>query len=262
MRDLLNPRSLFAYDTGIVSEKLPLGTLQLRGFDGRVAVVTGGAGGIGERLCRRLCEQGARVASLDLHESTSRDVLSLSVDVADADALNDAFATVERELGTPQLLALNAGVFIVEPFETVSRSHWDQTIAVNLTGPFLAAQRALRGMCAAGYGRIVAIGSSAGISGGANSCAAYAASKAGVMCLMKSIANEYAREGITANSVAPALIDTAMMDSQPPGMKERVPVGRLGRPEDVADLVIYLLSEHAGYITGAVIDVNGGFLVH
>lgn len=245
---------------GIVCESEAV--LQLDGFDGRVAVVTGGARGIGEQICRRLSEQGARVASLDLQQDASTAALALSVDVSDAAGLDAAFATVERELGVPQLLVLNAGVFIVEPFKSVSRAHWDQTLAVNLTAAFLCAQRVLSGMCTSGYGRIVAIGSSAGISGGANSCAAYAASKAGVMCLMKSIANEYARDGITANAVAPTLIDTPMMASQPSGMEERVPVGRLGRPEEVADLVTYLLSEHAGYITGAVIDINGGFLVH
>jgi 3-oxoacyl-[acyl-carrier protein] reductase len=113
-----------------------------------------------------------------------------------------------------------------------------------------------------GYGRVVAIGSSAGITGGSSNCAAYAASKAGLMCLAKSIANEYAGTGVTANAVAPALIDTAMMAEQPPDMASRVPVGRLGTPQDVADVVAFLCSAHADYITGAVVDVNGGFLVH
>jgi NAD(P)-dependent dehydrogenase (short-subunit alcohol dehydrogenase family) len=108
---------------------------------------------------------------------------------------------------------------------------------------------------------VLAIGSSAGVNGGANSCAAYAASKAGIMCLAKSIANEYAGTGVVANALAPALIDTPMMGEQPPGMAERVPVGRLGTPDDVADLATYACSAHAGYITGEVIDVNGGFLV-
>ena len=111
-----------------------------------------------------------------------------------------------------------------------------------------------------GYGRIVTIGSSAGKAGGARSVAAYAASKAGLMTMTKSIANEYAAHGITANSLAPALIDTEMIS----GMKDlvsRIPVGRFGTPEEVGALVCFLASAHAGYITGEVTDINGGFLV-
>jgi NAD(P)-dependent dehydrogenase (short-subunit alcohol dehydrogenase family) len=110
------------------------------------------------------------------------------------------------------------------------------------------------------YGRVVAIGSSAGVTGGTNSGAAYGASKAGVMTLAKSIASEYAGAGVTSNALAPALIDTDMIKDMQ-HMVERVPVGRLGRPEDVADLVAFLCSAHAGFITGEVIDVNGGFLI-
>jgi NAD(P)-dependent dehydrogenase (short-subunit alcohol dehydrogenase family) len=235
--------------------------LQLGGFDEAVAIVTGGARGIGACICANLVGHGARVASLDLLEPESPEVLGIRADVSDPKAVDEAFSTIERELGKAGLLVLGAGVFIVEPFAKVTLDHWQRTLAVNLTAPFVCAQRALPAMRSTGYGRIVAIGSSAGITGGASSCAAYAASKAGVMCLVKSIANEYAAHGITANAVAPALIDTAMMAEQPEGMEQRVPVGRLGRPEEVADLVTYLLSAHAGFITGEVIDINGGFLV-
>jgi 3-oxoacyl-[acyl-carrier protein] reductase len=110
------------------------------------------------------------------------------------------------------------------------------------------------------YGRIVAIGSSAGKSGGARSVAAYAASKAGIMAMAKSIANEFARDGITANALAPSLIDTPMIANQRE-LVDRIPVGRFGRPEEVAALVCFLASEDAGYITGEVTDINGGFLI-
>ncbi|MDP9224444.1 MAG: SDR family oxidoreductase, partial [Actinomycetota bacterium] len=105
-----------------------------------------------------------------------------------------------------------------------------------------------------------AVGSSAGKTGGAKAVAAYAASKAGIMALAKSLASEYAREGIRANAVAPALIDTPMIAAMP-DMRDQVPIGRLGTPADVADVVAFLLSDHADYITGEVIDVNGGFLI-
>jgi NAD(P)-dependent dehydrogenase (short-subunit alcohol dehydrogenase family) len=235
--------------------------MRLEGYDGRVALVTGAARGIGRRISERFAEQGARVAALDLAAPELPGVLGIPADVTDPAAIDAAFARVEAELGTVDVLVLNAGIFIVEPLKSTTLDQWERTLAVNLTGPFLCAQRALPGMKASGYGRVLAIGSSAGINGGASSCAAYAASKAGVMCLAKSIANEYAGTGITSNALAPALIDTPMMSEQPPGMAERVPVGRLGTPDDVADLVTYVCSGHAGYLTGEVIDVNGGFLI-
>ena len=110
------------------------------------------------------------------------------------------------------------------------------------------------------YGRIVAIGSSAGTTGGTKAVAAYAASKAGIVAMAKSIANEYAREGITANGLAPALIDTPMI-ANARDLVDKIPVGRFGKPEEVAALVAFLASEHAAYITGEVIDINGGFLI-
>ena len=112
----------------------------------------------------------------------------------------------------------------------------------------------------AGWGRVIALGSSAGKTGGSKAMAAYAASKAGIMALAKSIASEYASSGITSNALAPSLIDTPMV-ANVADLVSRVPVGRLGQPQDVADLVVFLASEHAGYITGEVVDINGGFLI-
>jgi NAD(P)-dependent dehydrogenase (short-subunit alcohol dehydrogenase family) len=159
-----------------------------------------------------------------------------------------------------QVLVLNAGIFVIEEFERTEPASWQRTLDVNLTGAFLCARRALPGMRDAGWGRVVAIGSSAGKTGGSKAMAAYAASKAGIMALAKSIASEYAAHGVTSNALAPSLIDTPML-SGIADLASRIPVGRLGTPQDVADLVTFLASDHAGYITGEVVDVNGGFLI-
>jgi len=234
--------------------------LRLDGIDGRVALVTGAGRGIGRRISEVLRDQGARVAAGDLEPPATPGVLGVAMDVTDDDAVEAAFGRVESELGPVELLVMNAGVFVIEPLEETSAESWRRSVDVNLTGAFLCARRALPGMRERGYGRLVAIGSSAGKTGGAKSVAAYAASKAGVMALSKSIASEYAGAGITSNALAPALIDTEMIASMP-DMREAVPVGRLGTPDDVAGIVAFLCSEHAGYVTGEVVDVNGGFLI-
>jgi len=237
--------------------------LHLEGVADRVAVVTGAKQGIGRRIAEVLAAQGARVAGLDLEAPRYDEALGIAgiaCDVTDAGSVDAAFGDVERRLGPAHILVANAGVYIIEPFEEIAISSWRRTIEVNLTGVFLCAQRALPGMRRMGYGRFVAIGSSAGKTGGARNCGAYAASKAGAMTLAKSIASEYAAHGVTANALAPALIDTAMI-AETRNMVERVPVGRLGTPDDVAALVAFLCSAHAGYITGEVVDVNGGFLI-
>jgi NAD(P)-dependent dehydrogenase (short-subunit alcohol dehydrogenase family) len=234
--------------------------LHVDGLDGRVAVVTGAGRGIGRRIGELLASQGARVAGLDLTAPEGPGMLGIACDVSDPQSVDDAFSAVEHELGSVEILVLNAGIYIIEPFAETTLDTWKRSLDVNLIGAFLCAQRALPAMRQAGYGRIVAIGSSAGKTGGATSCAAYAASKAGVMALAKSIASEYARYGITSNALAPALIDTPMI-AETRDMVSRIPVGRLGTPNDVAAVVAFLCSSHAGYITGEVVDVNGGFLI-
>jgi NAD(P)-dependent dehydrogenase (short-subunit alcohol dehydrogenase family) len=234
--------------------------IHVDGLSDRVAVVTGAGRGIGRAIAETLAANGARTAALDLAAPDHPGMLGVACDVSDEGAVDEAFAQVEEQLGRISILVLNAGIFPIVPFEETTLEIWERCLAVNLTGAFLCARRALPGMREQRYGRIVAIGSSAGKAGGARSVAAYAASKGGIMTLAKSIANEYAQYGITSNALAPTLIETDMIE----GMRElvsRIPVGRFGKPEEVAALVAFLASEHAGYITGEVTDINGGFLV-
>ena len=234
--------------------------IRVDGLEGKTALVTGAGGGIGGAVVETLRAQGARVVAADLEAPSLACDLAVAMDVRDEAAVDAAFAEVERALGTVQVLVLNAGIFVIEEFEATTPASWQRTIDVNLTGAFVCARRAMPGMREAGWGRVVAIGSSAGKTGGSKAMAAYAASKAGIMALAKSIASEYASAGVTANALAPSLIDTAML-SGIADLASRIPVGRLGRPQDVADLVAFLASDHAGYITGEVVDVNGGFLI-
>ena len=234
--------------------------MELQGFRDRVALVTGAGRGIGRCIAETFAALGAGTAAGDLEAPQDLDALGLELDVSDEASVEQAFARVEGALGNVDLLVLNAGVYSTQPLVETSYRDWRRTIEVNLDGAFLCARRAIPAMRSRGYGRIVAVGSSAGITGGAVPCAAYAASKAGLMTLAKSIASEFAPHGITCNAVAPALIDTQMIGGIA-DLVDRIPVGRLGRPEDVAGLVAFLCSAHAGYITGEVVDVNGGFLI-
>lgn len=234
--------------------------MQLDGFDGRTAFVTGGARGIGRTIAETLRDLGARVAVGDLSAPDIPGCMGFELDVTDEASVASAVGGIEAAAGPVDILVINAGIFVIEPFEEASVQSWQRTLDVNLTGGFLVSRAVLPGMRERGYGRIVSIGSSAGVTGGTKSVAAYAASKAGLMTLTKSIANEYASHGITANALAPTLIDTDMIADMRQ-LQDRIPVGRFGRPGEVADLVAYLASAHAGFITGAVVDINGGYLV-
>jgi NAD(P)-dependent dehydrogenase (short-subunit alcohol dehydrogenase family) len=239
-------------------------SLKLDGFEDRVAFVTGGAQGIGRRIAETFRDLGARSVAGDLRAPDVEGVLGVEIDVTQEASVDAAFTRIEQELGPVSLLVLNAGILHKAPLEELALADWQRVVDVNLTGPFLCARRAMGRMRESGYGRVVIVGSSAGINGAGAApppLAAYAASKAGAMTLAKSIAGEYAPFGITANALAPTLIDTGMLSTLSADFRSVIPVGRYGTPADVADLAAFLCSAHAGYITGEVVDINGGYLM-
>jgi 2-hydroxycyclohexanecarboxyl-CoA dehydrogenase len=245
----------------------------------RVAAVTGGASGIGRGVARRLVADGHHVAVLDRDgagaEAAAAElaaeggkVVAVEVDVADRDAVDAAFARIRAELGPVGILVTSAGIESFQPLTAITAESWDRLIAVNLTGTFACVQAAVPDMVAAGWGRIVTISSSSAQSG-APSMAHYAASKGGVISLTKALAVELARQGVTANTISPSLVDTPMArqaeaDGDFPGVDAiapMVPLGRAGTPDDIAAACSWLCSDGGSYVTGQVLGVNGGMYI-
>ena len=244
---------------------------------GRVAVVTGGASGIGLAIVRRLAAGGASVALLDLNAAAAdraaaelrgegSRVIGLGADVADRAAVEKALDAVRGELGPVEIMVTSAGLSLNAPFLEITVEDWERVMAVNLTGTFHCLQLAVPDMIAGGWGRIVTISSSSAQSGAAR-MAHYVASKGGVIGLTKALAVEYAANGITVNTIPPGFIDTPMVrraearGDLPPidAVIARTPVRRAGTPEDVAAACAFLCSDDAGYVTGQAIGVNGGW---
>jgi 2-hydroxycyclohexanecarboxyl-CoA dehydrogenase len=242
----------------------------------RVAVVTGAASGMGLAIAQQLAARGDRVALLDVQddavEQAAADLraggaqaLGCTVDVADRASVDAALAEVRAELGPVEIMVTSAGIAPFETFTDITLESWNRTVEVNLTGTFHCLQSAIPDMVAGGWGRIVTISSSSAQQG-APRMAHYAATKGGVISLTRALAREYGRFGITANTVPPSSVDTPMTRlSQSAGdlpstefLANRIPVGRMGRVEDVAAACVFLCSEEAGYITGQVLGVNGG----
>lgn len=245
-----------------------------------VALVTGGAGGIGAAICRRLAEAGCKVAVADLGRERAQAVadalpggghMALAIDVASEDSVIGVFDQVTEVLGRPNVLVAGAGILQFKsngerPLVTeTSLEDWNRTITINQTGCFLTCREFARRLpVEKAYGRIVTISSVAAQLGGYRSHGAYIASKAAVMGLTKALARELAATGTTVNSVAPGLIDAPMLrlsldPADDAKAASNIPLGRLGLPDDVADAVAYLVSSGASYQTGTVIDVNGGY---
>lgn len=242
----------------------------------RVAVVTGGASGMGEATCHELGRRGHQVAVLDVNadaaqrvtddlRSTGITAFAVGADITDRAAVEEAFGKVRSELGPVGILVTSAGMFGYASFADITEQSWAQMIEVNLSGTFRCCQVALPDMVEAGWGRIVMISSSSA-QRGTPFAAHYAASKGALLTLTKSLAREYAAYGITVNNIPPSGIETPMQhQSQAAGylpsnetIAANIPLGRLGTGADIAAAVGFLCSEEAGFITGQTLGVNGG----
>lgn len=235
-------------------------------FSGRVALVTGGASGIGDAAARRLVAEGAAVASLDLEPHASEGILALGGDVSRSSDVDAAVDRVERELGPLDVLVCSAGVpgASLGTLE-VTDEEWRRVLAVNADGVFFCNRAAAARMVPRRYGRIVNVASIAGKEGNPMA-AAYSASKAAVIALTKAVGKDLARTGVVVNCVAPAVIETPILDGISQEhigyMVERIPMGRMGTPDEVAALISWLASEECSFSTGATYDVSGGRAVY
>ncbi len=246
-------------------------------LEGRTAIVTGGGQGIGGAVAKTLAGRGARVVVNDLNgEAAERKADELRAAGAEAVAVQgsvinaaDVRRMVEeaiKQFGAVHILVNNAGILHPTPVADISEDEWDQVIAVNMKGTFLCCQAVLASMRAGGWGRIVNLSSTAGKNISTVGGAHYTAAKAGILGFTRHLAKEVAADGITVNAVCPGLIDTEMVrstisDERLAAYIESFPIRRLGRPEEVAELIAFLASDRAAYITGASLDINGGDLM-
>ena len=242
-------------------------------WEDQVAFVTGASQGIGEACARVLAEAGAKVVlasrnlerlerlAAELNQARADSALALAMDVTSEEQIQEAFRKALDHFGKIDILVNNAGVTRDGLVLRMKRRDWDEVLATNLTAAHLCIQQVLPGMARRRHGRIINITSVVALTGNAGQ-ANYAASKAGIIGLTRSVAQEYASRNITVNAVAPGFIETAMTESITPEAREklasRIPLGRLGQAIDVAHAVKFLVSEEAGYITGHVLHVNGG----
>jgi 3-oxoacyl-[acyl-carrier protein] reductase len=241
-------------------------------LDGRTALVTGASMGIGAAISRALARQGARVVlaarSRDrlvaLEEeirSTGGEATSLVLDVADSENIAATVGSLGAPFDEVDILVNNAGITDDTLLLRMSLEQWERVLRTNLTGAFALTKAVTRGMMRRRWGRVVSIASVVGLMGNAGQ-ANYAASKAGLIGFSKSLARELGSRGITANVVAPGYVETAMTADLGAAVREKlfagIALGRLGRPEDIAAATVYLASEEAGYVTGAVLNVSGG----
>ena len=234
-------------------------------FGGRVALVTGGASGIGAAAAERLRDGGARVAVFDLQQADG-DVLSIEGDVTRSADIDAAVGRVVDELGSLDVLVNAAGIAGKSlRTDEVTDEEWERVFAVNAHGTFYFCRAAARVMVERGYGRIVNLASIAGKEGNPMA-AAYSGSKAAVIGFTKSLGKDLAGTGVLVNSIAPAVIDTPMVGTMSQEhidyMVARIPIGRLGRTDEVAALICWLASEEMSFSTGACFDISGGRAVY
>ncbi len=242
----------------------------------KVAIVTGAANGIGRSISQLFAEEGVRVALVDLDQSAldaevhrlqneRTPVVGIVADVSDETDVRNAVALTLKEFGKIDILVNCAGICKMIPLLQIEVADWDRTMAVNLRGVFLFSREVFRHMQAQRSGKIINIASAAGKIGGIAAGAHYSASKAGVMCLTKSLALEAAPYKINVNAVCPGPTKTEMTDAWGEEENEtfaaKIPFKEYGKPEDVAQAVLFLASDRARYITGEILDVNGGLIM-
>ena len=242
-------------------------------FQGKVALVTGGSRGIGSATALKLASEGATVAVhysrsgakaeavCDQINTLGQKALPFQADISDREAVHRMVAAVTKELGTIELLVNNAGDVGDMSFDELTPEHWDRIVAINLTGPFNVLWAVKPGMIEQQFGRIVNVSSIAALAVRPNQLP-YAAAKAGIISLTKSCCGPLAQHNIRINSVAPGAIATDMLSEVSPEMVEQLrsttPLGRLGEPEEMADVIAFLLSEESSYMTGATVIASGG----
>ncbi|MEX2628961.1 MAG: glucose 1-dehydrogenase [Tistlia sp.] len=254
----------------------------MRGLRGRVAVVTGAAGGIGRALCTRFVEEGVRLVAADIAEAPLEELVAalrvqggevrpLLLDITDYAAVAAAVEEVAADLGRIDILVNNAGWDVAKPFLETTPEFWDQVIAVNLRGPLNLHRTVVPHMIAGGGGKVVNIASDAGRVGSSGE-SVYSACKGGLIAFSKTLARECARRNVQVNAVCPGPTDTALLRSFAgegefgqkiyEGLRNAIPMKRLGQPEDLPGIVAFLASDDANFITGQVISVSGGLTMH
>lgn len=243
-------------------------------YDNQVAIVTGAARGIGKAVAVRLASDGAKVIVTDILSTEAADVVeeivgsggeakSIQLDVTKANQVQRMVDETLNEYGRIDILVNNAGIFTAATFPEMTEAQWDEMLAVHLKGTFLCSRAVVTHMLDRGSGCIVNIASTSGISGG-TSGAHYAAAKGGIIAFTRSIGKELAARGVRVNAVAPSKIETDMLqgvDTSESRQKliQKIPLGRLGKPSDIADVVAFLASDQASYIVGEVIVASGGY---
>lgn len=247
----------------------------MRKLEGRVTIVTGGSGGIGNEISLRFASEGAKVVIADLKNDKAMEVVSkikadsgeaifVETNVTNTESVKKMVEETVRTFSKIEILVNNAGRIQIRDFLEIDLEDWNEIINVNLTGAFLCSRFTLPHIIKQGWGRIINISSTSGITGG-TSGAHYAAAKGGLIAFTKALSKEFAKDGIAVNAIAPSKIETDMLHSSldeegKKALLKKIPVGRFGKPEDIASLALFLASEESGYITGEVIVASGGYM--